>query len=645
VAQVSKITPTGTLYTAGAFDEVTYNPASGVKKNLFPTSANLSSGFWSFSNGTITGNTTTAPDGTSTATTLAGTSAATPFFGSVISAVPGTTYTFSIYAKAGTQSRVMMLLYGVNFNAGGSNQSVTFDLSLGTVITTAASPQGYGIQDIGSGWYRIYITGTATRIASDNAQIIRFQDGIYVSGNYAYVWGPQSEIGSVPTIYEPTGLNAVPAPTFAARTDSVGNNYITNMYDEVTYNPASGVKKNLLSGSNTFTSTYWSIQSAPTLTPNSYTAPDGTNTAWLYNITAPTGRGVIQTVSAIVVKQTYTFSIWVNAIQNTSVYFVININGVTTFSSTQAITVAQGWQRLYYTFTPITTAGGVQVQFQDVSGNTGNMFYVWGAQVELGSAPTIYEPTGANAVPVPTFAQRTEIGGNVYVSGNYDEITWSSPSITTGLVVNLDPAQAISYSGGTTLTDLSGSNNSLTLVNNPTSNTSGFGSLTFDGATNYGSKATTSNIPSGSNAFTLSTWFYPTSSATAMRIVAYGAEANGQTVSVRLNAGAAYGLSFGHWGGPGYDWGPGRVATANTWINVVEVYNGVTDYMYINGVLAGTYIPNTLTIPANSALYIGKRATGEFFAGSVGQVLLYNRALTAAEVQQNFTTYRTRYGI
>jgi len=230
---LSKLDTNGNYYTAGTIDEVTFNPIqTEYRKNLFDYS-DLNPTFWTFSNGTITQNTNVAPDNTFTATTLTGSTATVPFFGSSVVIVPGVTYTQSIYAKAGTQSRVMMLLYGVNFNNNGANQSVTFDLSLGTVITSAGSPQGYGIQSVGNGWYRIYITGTATRSAADNTQMIRFQDGIYVSGNYAYVWGPQIEVGFSPTIYSPTNF-ARPSSNTLSKLDTAGNHYLSGTYDEFT---------------------------------------------------------------------------------------------------------------------------------------------------------------------------------------------------------------------------------------------------------------------------------------------------------------------------------------------------------------------------------------------------------------------------
>ena len=240
-----RLISTGIMYTVTAeLDEVTTpNISMSLSKfnstefdeggyNLYLNTVDFNATSWSFNNGTITRNTTVAPNGTTTAATITGSSATVPYLSSSESIVSGTTYTFSVYAQAGTQSRVMMLLYGVNFNNGGANQSVTFDLSLGTIISTAASPQGYGIQFIGSGWYRIYITGTATTTTADNTQLVRFQDGIYVSGNYAYVWGPQCEPGTQPNFYVPTTTTiSIPPPMRYTNGNIV---QVSTEFDEVT---------------------------------------------------------------------------------------------------------------------------------------------------------------------------------------------------------------------------------------------------------------------------------------------------------------------------------------------------------------------------------------------------------------------------
>ena len=98
---------------------------------------------------------------------------------------------------------------------------------------------------------------------------------------------------------------------------------------------------------------------------------------------------------------------------------------------------------------------------------------------------------------------------------------------------------------------------------------------------------------------------------------------------------------------------------ANVWTHCVRTRvkaTGLESY-YINGVLVGTgtSAPGT-SLTSGGALIVGQESDapmasgGGFDAaqnldGSVGRISIYNRALTAAEIAQNFDAMRGRYGI
>jgi hypothetical protein len=89
----------------------------------------------------------------------------------------------------------------------------------------------------------------------------------------------------------------------------------------------------------------------------------------------------------------------------------------------------------------------------------------------------------------------------------------------------------------------------------------------------------------------------------------------------------------------------------NTWMNITCVIDNVARVMilYKNGVLVGTSSQWNPYTPPNGSVHIGGNfATGnggDFTQGTISNVQLYNRTLSAAEVQQNFNAQRTRYGI
>jgi hypothetical protein len=90
------------------------------------------------------------------------------------------------------------------------------------------------------------------------------------------------------------------------------------------------------------------------------------------------------------------------------------------------------------------------------------------------------------------------------------------------------------------------------------------------------------------------------------------------------------------------------VLTLNTWHHYVATYNNGAKSIYLNGNLVGT---QTYTGPGDFSntnnVLIGRRFNdaSRSLRGSVSVAKIYNRALSAAEVQQNFNALRGRYGI
>lgn len=90
----------------------------------------------------------------------------------------------------------------------------------------------------------------------------------------------------------------------------------------------------------------------------------------------------------------------------------------------------------------------------------------------------------------------------------------------------------------------------------------------------------------------------------------------------------------------------------SSWYQVVGTYTSGTRRLYINGTLvnsdaqAGTISTNAggMSIGAYGG-YAGANGRGYYYSGSLAICRVYNRALTAAEVAQNFNAHRGRYGI
>ena len=177
------------------------------RTNLLLQSQTFDSASWSKIGATVTANTTTAPDGTTTADTLVeDTSTGVHIAFQAGSFVAGTTYTITVFAKAGTRTRLNMI------NVGGVSYEGNFDLLTGTVIS---SPLGTAsITAAGNGWYRCQMTSTAGATASGNVQFRLVSSGTTTSytgdgTSGLFLWGAQLEAGASATSYIPTVASQV----------------------------------------------------------------------------------------------------------------------------------------------------------------------------------------------------------------------------------------------------------------------------------------------------------------------------------------------------------------------------------------------------------------------------------------------------
>ncbi len=241
---------------------------------------------------------------------------------------------------------------------------------------------------------------------------------------------------------------------------------------------------------------------------------------------------------------------------------------------------------------------------------------------------------------------------------------YHSPRIVTnGLVLALDAADRNSYpTTGTTWFDLAGSNNG-TLTNGPTYNSANGGSIVFDGTNDYA--AMTGNTfgysPGTTGELSLEAWVYvtgPFSSFLSENITAIGGIV-GQGI---YNGTTGWGLGITRVGTGSYTYefqtrnignatSAGVSFTTGSWNHVVGTFTR-NDFsrIYLNGNLAGSASSTpfngvTLTPNINDAS-IGKAGGQPFYAGCrIAICRLYNRPLSADEIQQNFNALRGRFGI
>lgn len=222
------------------------------------------------------------------------------------------------------------------------------------------------------------------------------------------------------------------------------------------------------------------------------------------------------------------------------------------------------------------------------------------------------------------------------IGGLWKLSSMDKPIVTSGLTLYLDAGNINSYPGsGTTWTDLSGNGNTATLYNGVTFTNE---YMQLDGTDDYirGS----SGITTGSRVpVTLQMWAnFNTITGTRWWLAVIGQYGGGALHCIGTSQTAT---GFGTWNGNQV--APNLISIGE-WINVAVTYDGTTITSYVNAANPLTNTSTTMNF-TSSNLTIGLKLTGEAnYNGKISIVKTYNRALTAAEVLQNYNATRDRYG-
>jgi hydrogenase maturation factor HypE len=77
----------------------------------------------------------------------------------------------------------------------------------------------------------------------------------------------------------------------------------------------------------------------------------------------------------------------------------------------------------------------------------------------------------------------------------------------------------------------------------------------------------------------------------------------------------------------------------NTWTHLAATYDGANMRIYVNGVQVGSRAQTGNMLTSNRTLRIGGNSIwGEYFNGLIDDVRVYNRALSATEIQTDMNT-------
>ena len=208
------------------------------------------------------------------------------------------------------------------------------------------------------------------------------------------------------------------------------------------------------------------------------------------------------------------------------------------------------------------------------------------------------------------------------------EIQFEQKGYATEFAITSRSANTVAGGGG--LLDISGNNVNADLTN-----------VSFDssGYIFAGSQyINVSSLITGNQSFSWGAWIYPTATgtpvffgnvSTGLAMVSYWDSANNK---VRVGTYGNDRLTSG------------TAIPPSTWGYTFWTWDETTLTSYTNGIADGTATGFSFNI-SNLYTTIGNAVNAQYFTGRIAQTLVYNRALSAAEVSQNFNATRKTYGI
>jgi hypothetical protein len=222
----------------------------------------------------------------------------------------------------------------------------------------------------------------------------------------------------------------------------------------------------------------------------------------------------------------------------------------------------------------------------------------------------------------------------------------SPRTVTDGLVLHLDAANVKSYPGsGTTWTDMSGNGNNGTLVNGPTFNTGSLGNIQFDGIDDY-IELQKNDLSINPGNFTCECVFNYDGFGNTNTLFSlnYYYPSSGYLIRQTSNNSIIIYSDHGS---------ETSIASATT-ISSSDLYHLVVTQLdnqckiYLNGALDRQQNLTNPVLDTSRVNYLGRRglpALGAYLNGNIFSAKLYNRALTEAEIKQNFNALRGRFGL
>lgn len=231
---------------------------------------------------------------------------------------------------------------------------------------------------------------------------------------------------------------------------------------------------------------------------------------------------------------------------------------------------------------------------------------------------------------------------------------YGKSTIISGSLLNYNISDTVCYPGtGTAVTDLSGTNNSATIVGGVTFTSANGGALVLNGTNGYINAGNVLNP--GTTSYTINMWAKMTSltgvrpfmskgsqSSLTSGIIIYWSSSN-NSITIRCVSSSLE-----------YAFASVPFTNISNYVQITMVIDRETNLLkgYLNGSDLGWSGTNDITgftsITTSSSLYLGATGTPSLvyaFQGNIAQTQIYRRALSDAEILENFNNNKAQYGL
>jgi hypothetical protein len=228
----------------------------------------------------------------------------------------------------------------------------------------------------------------------------------------------------------------------------------------------------------------------------------------------------------------------------------------------------------------------------------------------------------------------------VTLTGTY--ITDVPSVVTANLSMFLDAGNSSSYPGsGTTWTDLSGNSRNGTLTNGPTYSSADGGSIVFDGTDDFVQCSGSLTV----TAATFVSWIRRNGNQGTYDSILFS---RGSSVT-GMNFQSSNQLGY-HWNNAvnTYGWQSGLTIPDLTWCMVAVSVTSTAATAYLcqaSGITSATNTVSHSSSVLDDIKLAQDDAGGRFFNGNIATAMIYNRALSADEILQNYRALAWRFGL